>query len=294
MAVDATGAPPSREAETATPAAQVAEPEADCDEVYELRAHAPNSDGPFMVPGKSRVQPRVLLDAPWGGEKVQAIRIVPLTDNKAVLRHGSLYAGPGQVLLTGWAPGDEQEVRYPADVGLDLPSGPRSFLLAMNYDNTGARTDRPDRSGVAVCIVKGANLRKYAAGSMMGFYAVPPNTPNRQVAGTCVARTSQPVYLLTATPHAHDFTTHMKFTVKKGDGTEIVMHDMPFRFDKQTSYRLDPPVRIDDGDVVTTSCTFSEQAGVSSPAQGIGDACFNFAVYYPKGALRCGLETGLR
>jgi hypothetical protein len=165
----------------------------------------------------------------------------------------------------------------------------------MHYYNTTSTTAQPDRSGVAVCVVKGARLRKHSAATMMGFMGMsavlaPANKRGHQVTGTCTARTTQPVHLITATPHAHRFARHMKFTLKKTNGTEIVMHDLPFQFGEQATYPIDPPLLIESGDVITTTCTYDNDTSknITFGESTDNEMCFNFAIYYPKGALSCG------
>ena len=72
---------------------------------------------------------------------------------------------------------------------------------------------------------------------------------------------------------------------------EIVMHDQPFKFGEQGSYGLDPPVMITAGDTVTTTCTFDNDTSrnITFGESTENEMCFNFASYYPKGALICGL-----
>jgi len=280
-------AAPASAAQTAPPAL------AECDDVYELRSHGATADSPYMVPAGSEIHPQVLLDAPWGSEKVQAIRWKPITDNKKVIHHWILYAG-SMGMLTGWSPGDE-DPPFPPEVGMDLPTGPRSLRFDMHYYNKTGTEAQPDRSGVEVCVVKGKNLRKYSAGiagGLAGFSSVlaPANKRGHAVTGTCNVRTTQPVRFLTASPHAHRFARHMKFTLKKASGQEIVMHDMPFQFGEQGSYPLDPPQLIETGDVITTTCTYDNDTNknITFGESTDNEMCFNFAIYYPKGAFSCG------
>jgi hypothetical protein len=280
-------------AEAAPIAAQTASAElAPCDEVYELRAHGATPNSPYMVAPGVESHPQIQLDAPWGNEKVQAIRWKPITDNKKVIHHWILYAGQFG-MLTGWSPGDE-DPPYPADVGMDMPTGPKSLRFDMHYYNTQGTQAEPDRSGVEVCVVKGANLRKNAAGiagGLAGFSAVlaPANKRNHAVTGTCNVRTTQPVYLLTASPHAHRYARHMKFTLKKQSGQEIVMHDDAFMFGEQGTYPLDPPMLVETGDVITTTCVYDNDTNknITFGESTDNEMCFNFASYYPKGALSC-------
>ena len=96
---------------------------------------------------------------------------------------------------------------------------------------------------------------------------------------------------MSASPHAHKYASHMRFSVKKANGQEIVMHDAPFKFGEQGSYPLDPPVVVQAGDTITTTCTFDNDTNrnVTFGESTTNEMCFNFASYYPKGALSCGL-----
>ena len=82
----------------------------------------------------------------------------------------------------------------------------------------------------------------------------------------------------------------MKFTVEKAGGMRIVMHDMDFNFEEETTYALRPPVTVESGDRIITTCTFSNDSNQTFTfGENTGnEMCFNFALYEPKGALRCG------
>jgi hypothetical protein len=267
-----------------------------CDEVYELRSHAPTSATAPLSVGPGETHPQITIDPPWGSTKVQAIAFKPLTDNGKVLHHWILYAGMS--MLTGWAPGDDEDQPYPPNVGMDMPSTRNGLRLDMHYYNqTGVRAD--DRSGVAVCIVKGAKLRPQPAAVMMGFTSfgpvlAPANKLGHESTGTCRVTARQPVHLLTASPHAHKYAKHMRFTVQKASGQRIVMHDGPFKFGEQGTYPLTPEVVLNTGDVVTTTCVFDNPTSrnITFGESTDSEMCFNFAVYYPKGALSCGGGLG--
>jgi len=266
----------------------------ECDAIYPLRSHGAGGPGtPYLVQPGGEYHPQIRLDAPWGNEQVQAIAFRGLTDNKKVLHHWILYAG--MAFLTGWAPGDDVKPPYPDDVGMDMPTGKGALRLDMHYYNTGNNQVERDNSGVEICVVKKANFRKNHAAVTMGFTSfgpvlAPARTTNYQSTGTCKVTTTQPVHLLTAAPHAHKLATHMKFTVKKKNGQTIVMHDQPFRFGEQGTYALDPEVILETGDTVTTTCTFTNPTNrnVTFGESTENEMCFNFATYWPKGALRCG------
>jgi hypothetical protein len=86
----------------------------------------------------------------------------------------------------------------------------------------------------------------------------------------------------------------MKFTVKKASGMTIVMHDMPFNFEEQTTYPLMPPLEIVAGDEITTTCTFSNDTNqtITFGENTGNEMCFNFALYEPMGGLSCGAGGG--
>ncbi|MET0343212.1 MAG: hypothetical protein ABW252_19545 [Polyangiales bacterium] len=275
-------------------ATEEAWPPPECDEVYELRAHGTTATSPYMVPAGGEFHPQITLDPPWLGQQVQAIGWHPLTDNAKVLHHWILYNG--LAFLTGWAPGDEARPPFPSDVGMDMPNTRGSLRLDMHYFNTAGSKQEPDRSGLAVCVVKGAHMRRNHAAVTMGFTSfgpvlAPAMAKGYNSTGTCNVRVTQPVHLLTAAPHAHKLAVHMKFTVKKRSGQMIVMHDQPFKFGEQGTYGLSPEVMLETGDVVTTTCTFDNPTlrSVTFGESTNNEMCFNFAMYYPKGALSCGL-----
>jgi cytochrome c5 len=263
-----------------------------CDEVYELRAKSGVGSAPYSV-GPGETHPQIRHDAPWGSTRVQAIGFKPITDNGKVLHHWILYAG--MTFLTGWAPGDDERAAMPDGVGMDMPTGAGSLRLDMHYYNVGGGATQ-DRSGVSICVVKGSKLRPNVAAVTMGLTSfgpilAPANKRGHNATSSCRVTSARPVTILTASPHAHKYATHMKFTVRKANGREIVMHDMPFKFGEQASYALNPPVVVENGDTITTTCTFDNNTNrnITFGESTENEMCFNFAMYYPKGGLNCGL-----
>jgi mono/diheme cytochrome c family protein len=278
-----------------TPVAEQPWPPKECDATYKFLSHGSGGDSdPYPVPPGQEIHPQIYFDAPWGNEKVQMITSRPITDNPMVLHHWILYSGQG-AFLTGWAPGDDERGLFPDDIGMNMPTGARALRLDMHYFNLMGTTTEKDLSGVEVCIVKGDHLRPKAAAVTMSFASfgpvlAPAGAVDKPITGTCNVTTTSPVHLMTASPHAHTMATRMVFKVKKKSGEEITMHDGRFQFGEQTSYELKPDVVIETGDVVTTTCyytnpttrnvTFGESTG--------SEMCFNFASYWPAGALSCG------
>ncbi len=276
-----------------------------CDATYRILSHGAGATDPYMVPPGQETHPKVDVDAPWGDEEVQAIAFRPITDNEKVLHHWILY-GSDRTFLTGWAPGGDGLARLPEDVGMYMPHGAKSMYLDMHYFNLTGTSAEPDNSGVEVCVLKKEHFRPKMAsvvrnfGSLGtyrsgGFVLAPAGQANHSETGTCPVTVDQPVHLLTASAHAHTYAVHMKFTVKKKDGREIVMHDDDFFFHAQKSYALKDEVVLETGDVVNTTCTYTNDTtkNITFGESTTNEMCFNFAVYYPKGALHCGGIAGL-
>jgi hypothetical protein len=268
---------------------------ADCEKRYKIVSHAPGSTGPFMVPAGQEIHPQVISDAPWGNEEVQALAMKPITDNKRVLHHWILYEQTGGAFLTGWAPGAEDAAALPPDVGMYIAKGPQSLRLDMHYYNKEGTQAEPDASGVEICVVSKAKFRKNTATVFQNFASfgnlftmVPANAVNHAITGVCNVSVTQPVTLLTASPHAHTLAKAMKFTATVG-GKEVVMHDGPFVFEEQRSYALKPALVLNTGDKVSTTCVYTNNSNraITFGENTGNEMCFNFAVYYPKGALSC-------
>ena len=277
-------------------------PPGGCDAMYKLTAHGTGGVGtPFVVQPRGETHPQVQWDAPWGNEKVQAIAFRPITDNKLVLHHWILYSnqgntavGGGGAFLTGWAPGDDERPPMPADVGLEMPTGAGSLRLDMHYNSLTATEAENDQSGVEVCVVKGANLRKNPAAVTMslavfGFPLAPANKTNHEATAVCNVTAKQPVHIMTAAPHAHRLAVSTRFTVKKKDGREIVMLDHPFIYGEQGSYGLEEEAIVETGDKITTTCVYTNMTNqnVNFGPNTADEMCFNFAMYYPSGAFSC-------
>jgi hypothetical protein len=281
-------------------------PPAECDEVYTIRVHGEGGPGtPYTVPAGVEIAPEIVVDAPWGDEPVQAIAFRPLNDNKKVLHHWILYTADNtRAFLVGWAPGDDDRPPLPPDVGMDMPTGPQSLRFNMHYFNVNGTQAELDKSGVEVCVVKRSNFRRHHAGVTMalGSFGVlrglaPVGAVDYPSTGSCVVSAKEPIHFLTAMPHAHAYATHMKFTVKKKDGTEIVMYDAPFVFEEQNPQPLDPPVVVEDGDSIYTTCYYTNPTGrtIRYGESSEDEMCLNLALYYPKDGFSCvgGVLTSL-
>lgn len=261
-----------------------------CDEIWEFRSHAEGDPGaPHVVKVGEEIHPQVTFDTPWK-EPVQLIAFKNLTDNAKILHHWIFYNG--QTMIGGWAPG-RAENTLPPDVGMEMLPG--TLRLDMHYYNLRGSKDELDRSGLALCIVKGANKRTHTAGVYGGFSVlrnelfIPPNARGFATGKTCKVTSTSPITLLRVTPHAHQHARHMTLKLKRGDGTVQTLHDDSFNFEEQVAYELDPLVKLNPGDEVTATCTYDNETNKSITWGENTDQemCFLWSVYYPKGGLLC-------
>jgi hypothetical protein len=263
-------------------------PPAGCDQSYKILA---GGGSPVMVGKGAEIHPQYTFDAPWGDEDVQAIAFRPITDNTKVLHHWILYDNGGSgTFLSGWAPGQDGTKRKPLpdDVAFFVPKGPKSLRLDLHYNNLAGTKAELDQSGLEVCVTK--QKRANLAATFMGFAGIPFIAPGQEtdIVGTCNVKVTQPVFLMAESPHAHKLATHMKFEVKSG-GKTTVLHDAAFAFDGQVATPLKELLELKDGDQVITTCHFKNDTNqlVTFGENTGNEMCFNFATYYPMGALSC-------
>jgi hypothetical protein len=271
-------------------------PPKECDAVYKITAHGTGGvDTPYTVQPKQEIHPQISWPAPWGSESVQAIGFKTITDNESVLHHWILY-GANRAFLTGWAPGEDGIKMMGPDIGMQMPPG--NLNLDVHYNSLQQTSAQTDKSGLEICVVKKAKFRKNTAAVTMGLssiaISIPPNSKGTQIKASYPYNGTTPVTLLSASPHAHTYARRMIFTVKKKNGQTITMHDMPFVFGDQKSFPLNPPVVVEAGDTITTTCIYDNDTSktVTFGEDTGNEMCFNFALYYPAGALS-GILGGL-
>jgi cytochrome c551/c552 len=266
-------------------------PPVGCEQVYELRAGADGQKA--VIAAGTETHPQFYIDAPWGNDKVQALGFRPITDNKKVLHHWIVYENNGGrqgAFVTGWAPGQDDTARkaLPDNVGIFLPTGPRSLRLDMHYFNLTGTQQEEDASGVEVCVTR--SFRPITATTFQNFAAIPLIAPgaDTDMVGTCEVQLTEPVFLMSESPHAHTLATWTKLEVMRGS-EKFVLHDKAFRFEEQTATPITPFFELKQGDVVTTTCHYKNDSNrfVILGESTNSEMCFNFATYYPMGALSC-------
>lgn len=260
----------------------------ECEEFYELRAS--ENGEPYVVPANSEERRSFEIPVPWQGQ-VYALALKPLTNNKRVVHHWILYEGAFS-MVTSWSPGKEFET-FKDGVGVYLPSS-GNLRLEMHYYNLNNDQAEPDNSGVEVCVTRSPVEHIATTHMFSGPATVRPQRRVENV-GECTVSTSEPVHLITSSPHMHSYGVHAKFEVLRTDGSVEMLHDTPFDWEDQSIKPID--VELHDGDVVRTTCIYQNDTDqtISFGEDSADEMCFNFARYYPRGALTCtgGLFGGI-
>lgn len=255
------------------------------DRIFQVKAQ--QGGQPYNVPANWEDNVTITIPVPWVGKvpgAVHAVAIRPLTNNKRVVHHWILYAGTRE-FITSWSPGKEAEI-FPKDVGVYMPTS-GSFQLNMHYYNQGNSSAEKDESGAEICITD--KLReKTATTNMFGPFALSVPPGKSEATATCTQNGSGPVTLITSSPHMHKTGYGGKFEIIRADGKVEVLDDSPFNQEDQTVTPINAV--LNRGDKVRTTCKFDNP---TSQTKRFGEStndemCFNFARYYPKGALSCG------
>ena len=273
---------------------------------YELRAHAPTSKAaPYSVSSEHYVN--FFFDAPWPAD-AQGISFEAVFDeHPEIVHHWLLYTTAGGIqrpdgavesgsgshsgaaLVAGWAPGGNNGLNLPPDVGLDINGPSRKLVMEIHYYANGSFTSR---SGVKVCTA--ATPRKNLATiSWLGTLNISIAPRAQGVAsGKCTPSTSQPIHILRSWPHMHRTGRHMKTVINRANGSTETLLDEPFNFNTQLSY--DTPAVINPGDTLTTTCTYQND-GASTVRYGAAtdnEMCFNYVTAWPANQLKHVPNTG--
>lgn len=257
---------------------------------YPLTAFsATDRKAPYSVPTNPDYYVAFNIKAPWTGTQyVRSFRSI--IDNDEVLHHWLLFkqssggaegvqgnalgAHPDGQMLYGWAPGGD-DLYFDPDVAMAVESNVL-YQLELHYNNrTGG--PKPDASGVELCVTP--TKPTHVAGlSWVGTDAIAGTT----AVGRCAPSPSEPIHLIVAQPHMHTKGRNMKVEVTRKGGKKEVIHDEPFDFNNQRSYIFDN-LLINSGDVMNTTCTYSEPATFGKATSD--EMCYFFSIHWPAGAL---------
>lgn len=274
-------------------------------ECYDLLAHNGDKSTPYQVSGEDYVN--FFFDAPWP-EGAQGVSFESVfDDHPEVIHHWLLYLEPpplfdvatdgvvtpgssgahiASTLIAGWAPGGNNGMNLPPDVGMDINGGSRRLAVEIHfYTNTPVQS----RSGVRVCTTS-TPRPNVATVSWLGTESISvPAGQTGTATGQCVPSSQQPIHILRSWPHMHKIGRHMTTVINRsGGGTEMLV-DEPFNFNTQISY--DTPAVIMPGDTLTTTCTFQNDTNgtVIYGTHTDNEMCFNFVTAWPAGALVGGM-----
>jgi len=280
---------------------------------YDFRTHGVSSTtdtSKFTVPtGESYNQ--FYFNVPWPAGTVLT-RTGANFDNLPVLHHwlgftstAGTAAGTVQPNVTGTTLGESAElwggwavggcnIVAPDDVGVRLPDSGKIMIQWHHYNNTGAPA--PDGSAVQVCTVP-KSMRANMAGmtflgteNFNGPLGMPPG--QSEFGGTCTNNSGAPITIFGFSPHEHLLGINMRSVVQRAaGGAPETVFDHPFLFDHQVNYMMDPPIVLQPGDKITSTCTFNNTtpANVAFGQSTKQEMCYQFALAYPYGALNNGV-----
>lgn len=273
-------------AENTAPKTEEVQWPADCEERFEIRAHGPDG-GPYTIPPETEQNIDITVPVPWKaeqGEAIQALAIRPIKGNKRVVHHWILYGSAGMDFITSWSPGKPFET-FPPDVGVHMPTS-GNFRLNMHYYNLGNAQSELDQSGLEVCITRHPRQNTATTYMFTGSATVPAKTKVDNVS-TCNVTATEPVHLITSSPHMHSYGVHGKLEVIRQGGAVEVLEDAPFNWQDQHVTPVN--AMLQTGDQVRITCSYQNDTdkAVRFGSTSADEMCFNFARYYPMGALSC-------
>jgi hypothetical protein len=267
-------------------------------ECHKFLAHAPGSKTTkYKVGAALDAYVNFGFQAPWRGTFYLKV-IKPVIDNSRALHHWLLYREQvqdgsvtstigqhsGGELLNGWAPGgDTTDLRTHGDIGMELPAGTYSIEIHYNSSDPEAQ----DASGVEVCGTSAApkhiaslSWLGYDQGGTLSYATGICLDPATSWTGTCDPGHTQPIHLVSLTPHLHQAGRHLKAVINGPNGSRV-LHDKPFDFAYQVTY--DTHEVLMPGETITTSCTYSEPKCAGQSTQQ--EMCYLYALHYPKQTL---------
>jgi dopamine beta-monooxygenase len=281
---------------------------------YDLTSHgasAANDTTPFMIP-TGETYHCFYFDVPWPASSVAAAFRSKL-DNTKGLHHWFLYAMPtahangstetclplhidGPQMLAGWSPGGK-DITLPADVGAEIPAPMTTLMVEWHYLNS---TTAPlaDRSSVSVCTVPIGSRPKLASTTWVGTENIYiPAQAQASASGVCKPgrkgmAAGDPIQLLYAAPHMHQFGRHFSIELDRADGSKVSVMDQGFDVGNQAM--VETPFQVLAGDTLKTTCMFQNTSSAAvaygGPFSG-GEKCYGFVVHYPAHALDNGTRS---
>ena len=279
---------------------------------YELQTHGGQTPGDttkYTIDSGEHYE-QFYYKVPWPSG-VQGTRFGAVYDNVAVLHHWLLFTtardqsfdgqhetvigtqiGDSSALIAGWAVGG-RDVCLPTSIGFKLPDNGSMLNLQWHFYNS---TGQPQQDGtkVLVCTVPAGTRPNTAGITWLGTenLAMAPGQ-SADKTGSCINTTSDPIHIWAFWPHMHFLGRNMKATVRHTDGSEDVVFNKPFDFNKQVHYVQDPEVVLQPGETIISTCSFDNNTDqyVDFGPSTNEEMCYNFAFSYPAGALDNGVPS---
>lgn len=302
--------PPTPGTDGGTGPAPVVPKPADCENIYEFKAHGGTGESDtskFKIssnPQNQGNQYHCFYFKPPYEAGAGLLWFDSILDNTARLHHWILYATdnathapgtsapcnaqePDAYFVVGWAPG-ANNVALPNDTALRLPSGPNAgLILELHYYND-SKQEQMDGSGVKLCTAKAGKRPKTAGISSVGSegICVPPNARGHEVVGGCDPRDDMgDIRILGVWPHMHKTARRQQVVIKRKNGTTEVIHDQPFDFNSQIFYPKD--VVLKPGDKFEAHCFYDNDtnAKIKFGENTQDEMCYAFTMASPAGAL---------
>ncbi|KAL6064062.1 DBH-like monooxygenase protein 1 [Balamuthia mandrillaris] len=236
------------------------------------------------------------------------VRFKPYVDQSLVVHHMILYRTqseltgypevfecssmpPGTDFMWGWAAGGEDFIP-PDDVGVRFGAGTDSLygVLQVHYNNPGGRTDIVDSSGVEIFYT--TELREQECGFLylgpVTDLAIPPGMPEYVQRDTCEVPSDQAnvATVIAYLSHMHQIGRKVITEHFSADGRpKGTFGNANFDYNDQEFVPLIPPVVVDGGDRLRTTCTWdsTSRAAVTNGCEATAcEMCINVVAYYPR------------
>jgi hypothetical protein len=266
-----------------------------------------------LTPGSAYTMPADVGDqyVCWGMDlaKNPAAHITafgPRIDNTTIVHHVVLYESPTAFpaapapcsaassfswrIVFGWAPG-VKSLELPPDVGFPIgTTTPTHYVVQMHYSNARHLAGQVDSSGFDLCTgPPRANEADVLAFGTQDIH-IPPAPPAGGVYSLACSLTvpaqAAGIHMIAAMPHMHKLGVRMStILTPKAGGDPVDLGTTPsFSFDTQTWYPLGDRAVSAAGDVITTTCGWTNTTGaeVNFGEKTSDEMCYSFTMYWPR------------
>ncbi|KAK3102605.1 hypothetical protein FSP39_012588, partial [Pinctada imbricata] len=262
------------------------------------------------VPDKPTNYRCISFDLPTDAD-YHMIAFEPIIDNSDVLHHIALYGCEDnavdvteptgcfmtrkecRTVIAGWAVGLPGEC-LPREAGISIGTkGFKKAYMQMHWTNHKVgEVNYTDSSGLTLYLTK--NKRKYDAGILnvgQEYLKLPPGQSRVMQEGICTKemlskRMLGPIYVSTVANHMHLIGKSMTVELHRdGKLFKTLSHDGHYGYESPVIHRHKPPIAINSGDSIKSTCYFDTTNKTKTVFNGFGtldEMCYAFLVVYPK------------